>query len=114
MITEGSEGYEHYPIKIALVGPDHLLDSIIEVEYKLHEAFKRPRRVTSDRAKNFAIEIWAYGGFDMSAVIQFENGKIGKIKHEVELKLPDDDGTNYALDKSKIAESHFEGCDLPE
>ncbi|WP_207632846.1 TIR domain-containing protein [Foetidibacter luteolus] len=113
IVGDEAAGYEHYPLRIALDGPRQVLDSITEVEYKLHKAFKRPRRLTSDRVNKFAIEIWAYGGFEMSAIVHFDNGALARLQYEVVLELPDDDGTNYVVDKSKIGESIFEGCDLP-
>ena len=32
----------------------------------------------------------------MNAIVQFDNKKVAKLKYEVELQLPDDNGTDYA------------------
>ena len=88
-------GAYHYKVKIGLAGDASVLDSVIEVEYDLHHTFKLPRRISTDRANNFCIEIWTYGEFDLSATVRFADGTALEREHYLELDLPDDDGTNY-------------------
>ena len=108
------QSYEHYNLQVYLDGPKAVLDAVVEVEYQLHEAFKRPRRVSTDRLKRFVIAIWAYGGFDMHANIRFEDGTICTARHTVDFALPDDDGTNYVYVKSRQSEAEHAGCDDPD
>ncbi|MBS0265691.1 MAG: TIR domain-containing protein [Planctomycetes bacterium] len=95
-------GFEHYQMRISLAAVDHVLNAVTDVEYHLHRTFKQPRRVSTDRETNFAIDIWTYAGFEVNAVIRFADGSTVKKTHSLELDLPDDNGSNY-VDESRLA-----------
>lgn len=95
-------GNKHYNVRIFIEATSSILDSIIEVEYQLHSTFKQPRRVSSDRGKQFSFDIWTYSGFDVHAMIHFEDRSVSETSHTIELELPDDDGTNYVNESKNV------------
>jgi len=58
----------------------NLLDSVTLVTYYLHETFKNPVRLVSDRRTLFALQTIAWGEFNVLAVVHFKDG------HEVTLE----------------------------
>ena len=88
-------GHKHYLVRIFLDAKQTVLDTVIEIEYQLHWTFKQPRRVSTDRVKQFSIDVWTYAGFDIHAIVRFEDGVVANISHAIALNLPDNNGSNY-------------------
>ena len=83
--------YEHYRMSISLEGRDDELDNVKQVTYILHPSFPNRERVTKARSTQFAITIWTYGEFNMTATVLFKDGTTRRLDHTVELDLPPDD-----------------------
>ncbi len=88
-------GHEHYNIKIYVEGPDEDLDRIERVEYLLHPTFRRRRRVSTERADGFPLELWAWGMFDIEVTFELKDGTSERTSYYLRFSLPDDTGTNY-------------------
>lgn len=92
----GEAGDELYNLKIYLDGPPHELDNVKEVEYVLHPTFPDPRQVVADRSRNFALEIWTWGMFNIEVTIRYQDGSEEHRDFYLSYKLPADNGRNYA------------------
>lgn len=88
-------GRDHYHIATWLEGSDEELDRVARVEYRLHPSFKRPVRSSSDRGNKFSITLWAWGMFNVDAVLHFQDGTSESHNYYLNYELPDDDGENY-------------------
>jgi transcription initiation factor IIF auxiliary subunit len=77
-------GKLHYPVRIFIEADDpRALDEIKTVQYKMHESFKEPYRVSSDRRSGFEVIIWTYGYFDVEVEILKLDGTFETIIGEV-------------------------------
>lgn len=91
-------GTMHYHIGVWLAtSNDEERDAVKSVDYVLHRSFKKRERSSTNRANDFSITFWAWGAFEITAMIHFvdPDRKILAIKHQLRPKLPEDTGTNY-------------------
>ena len=78
-------GRVHYRVKIWIRATEtDSLDDIQEVVYQLHKSFKVPERKASDRKSRFALKIWSYGFFDITATLTLNSGEKPTIHGRVE------------------------------
>jgi hypothetical protein len=79
--------HEYYRLRIFLDAdvPDRIGD-IVEVVYRLHPTFKEPVRRVIDRHGNFELRTIAWGEFNMTAEIMFQDG--GRLVVERYINLP--------------------------
>lgn len=83
-------GRTHYKVNICLSATSPAqLDQIRSVRYKLHESFKDPTRMSSDRNSDFMIDVWTYGYFGISAEIELQNGSTNTIQGKVTFNVSD-------------------------
>lgn len=81
-------GRPHYKVKISLVSSDgDGLAEIQSVRYNLHKSFKEPTRTSYDKKTDFAIDIWTYGYFAITADVQFKDGNRQTISGEVKFNV---------------------------
>lgn len=83
-------GLHYYRLRISLDADEpHLLDDVEKVIYHLHPTFIDPDRTVTDRRSNFAIGTAAWGEFNMTAEIYFQNGKPKLVvERYIDLPLP--------------------------
>jgi VCBS repeat-containing protein len=60
--------------RIYLTGFD--LDKVASVTYILHPTFENPEITTNDASNDFGIQIMAWGGFEMKAIITTKSGQV--------------------------------------
>jgi transcription initiation factor IIF auxiliary subunit len=90
-----SKAREHFHLKISLEGSPFVLDEVEHVEYRLHKSFRKPERVSHDRANNFAIDVWTWGMFMVYITVFWKGGSESHMQHYLSYELPPDNGTNY-------------------
>ena len=85
----GSRGqYDWFEWKVFVNEPDHKLDQISEIEYRLHETFPNPIRVVRDRKAQFALESSGWGEFTIFITIRLNNGEEVRTKYYLDLGKP--------------------------
>lgn len=99
-------GYEHFYLHIYVDGEDAELDSLERVEYQLHSTFDRPLRVARDRSRNFQLNIWTWGEFDIYVTFHFLDGRVEERVHSLKYsdQLPPGDNAYLDTTDSKIKE----------
>jgi len=70
-------------------GPADELNEVKQVTYKLHPTFKKPVRVTDDRANKFKLKSDGWGTFPIRVKLELKTGAIIKLEHQLELLYPD-------------------------
>lgn len=75
-----SAGYEW---KIGIDAASAVLDSISSVQYVLHPSYSNPIREVDDRSGKFALTFTGSGPFTLVANVQFRNGEMVSVKHEL-------------------------------
>ena len=70
-------GYEHYKIRLFVSGRD--VGALESVEYLLHDTFANPRRIVTDPANGFALDIWTWGEFEIRVTLNFKDGAETKL-----------------------------------
>jgi len=60
--------------RIYLTGPD--LNKVASVTYILHPTFENPEITSNDASNSFEIQIMAWGGFEMKAIITTKSGQV--------------------------------------
>ncbi len=91
-------GLPHYHIGVWLQSPvERALDQVSHVEYELHPTFTRRNRSSANRENDFSITFWAWGTFEIKAVVYFTDPSRPPVELSFPLKveLPADDGSNY-------------------
>ena len=83
-------GRRHYKVKVFLspTGTTNLTN-VHSVRYNLHESFKDPTRTSYDKARDFAIDIWTYGYFGITADIRLDDGTDQVVQGKVTFNVAD-------------------------
>lgn len=66
-------------------GPEHELDDIEHVTYRLHPTFPQPVRSVTDRATKFQLESAGWGEFSISAVVRMRSGEDIRLERWLQL-----------------------------
>lgn len=90
-----SGGREHFNLRIWLDGPDNELDQVEKVTYELHPTFLSRYPSSTSRSEKFAISIWTWGMFLITATIEYKDGSEEIKQFYLKYELPIDNGTNY-------------------
>ncbi|MHA2189939.1 MAG: pYEATS domain-containing protein [Candidatus Thorarchaeota archaeon] len=88
-------GREHFNLRIWLDGEREELGKVKSVDYELHPTFLERRHHSDDSNNNFAILIWTWGMFMITATVHFHDGAKEVLKYYLSYELPLDTGTNY-------------------
>jgi transcription initiation factor IIF auxiliary subunit len=83
--------YEHYWVRVYLVGTKRDLSTVEQTTYILHPTFPNRRRVSEDPDNQFEILIWTYGDFSLVAEVLLKSGEILRLRHNLALDLPADE-----------------------
>ena len=98
---EKYQGDDWWEWAVWIEGKPEEIKSIRSVTYTLHPTFREPIRTVTDRRTKFRLEGEGWGGFDMAARVETENGKIRVLKHELELFLPAEPDTTKSQKSTK-------------
>lgn len=88
-------GREHFNLRIWLNGDSEELGKVKRVDYELHSTFLERLRHSDDSNRNFAILIWTWGMFMITATVHFLDGTEEVLKYYLSYEPPHDTGTNY-------------------
>ncbi len=88
-------GREHYNLRIYIDGSERELAKIKKVQYVLHPSFGNPRRMSTDAANGFPIEIWTWGLFDIEVTYDLVGGTTASENFYLKYSLPADTGSTY-------------------
>ena len=72
-----------------LDAPPEKLDAVESVEWRLHPSFPNPVRRVTDRSTKFRLETGGWGVFMIHASVQLKDGTTERLRHYLELRLPD-------------------------
>jgi transcription initiation factor IIF auxiliary subunit len=87
--SEKYDGDDWWNWAVWVEGSDDELNSVKSVEWNLHPTFTDPVRTSIDRQSKFRLDTAGWGTFPIQAVVQLEDGREIKLKHELELHYPD-------------------------
>lgn len=76
---EGSKSYWNWEAWID--GDASELDAIDHVEYRLHESYPRPNRISKSRNSRFKISSYGWGEFRLYATVQLKDQSQTKLEH---------------------------------
>ena len=82
------EGEDWWKWAVWIEGSGAALDLIDYVEWTLHPTFPNPIRKISDRASKFRLNTAGWGVFQITARVQFKDGKQTKLQHYLKLQYP--------------------------
>ncbi|MEP7238065.1 MAG: pYEATS domain-containing protein [Ferruginibacter sp.] len=90
-IAQGFEykGDDYWDWWIWIEAGDTKLDKIDNVIYNLHYTFKEPVKTISTRADKFKLRASGWGTFIIYARLNFKDGSVLELEHELELFYPD-------------------------
>ena len=88
-------GTDYYHIGVWINASKPELRTIDKVEYELHKSFKNRIRKSEARHNGFSVTFWAWGAFEIKVSIHKVDGTVEIIQHQLQIKLPADNGSNY-------------------
>ncbi len=109
---------EYWEWSVWLEGDNDELESVEQVDYRLHPTFPRPNRTSTSARTNFRIKSFGWGEFQIFANVRFKDGRTETLEHWLRLRTesrqaPTRDGTtkpsrvflSYTAGDSKRAEA---------
>ena len=81
-------GDDYWDWSIWVEASDANLDKIKEVVYNLHYSFPKPVRVIKTRENKFKLSTAGWGTFTIYVRLNFKDGTVLDLEHELELYYP--------------------------
>lgn len=89
--SEKYQGSDWWEWAVWVVDTPTKLHSVRHVTYRLHPSFRPPVHRITKRATNFRLETAGWGTFTIFAEVQYKNGTVQNLEHELELHYPEDE-----------------------
>jgi transcription initiation factor IIF auxiliary subunit len=87
--SEKYVGDDWWNWSVWLEGSPAELDSVVDVEWRLHPTFPNPVRRVTNRKTNFRLDTGGWGVFPIHASVNLKGGGVEKLRHYLELHYPD-------------------------
>lgn len=86
----GDEDYDWHQWMVFMDEPKATCDLVHSVEYRLHDTFPNPTRMSTDRDARFALTSAGWGEFRIAITVRMKDGTIQRTHHDLDLskKLP--------------------------